>query len=263
MNNKFEDPTFDKLNREEEKDLEKEKVKKLELFLEKMSESLKKEGVPVNTDCRINEKDFEKIYSKEEIKKDISRIEEYKNNWGDEGNRKESSGEKLEMLKTAIFHKFMNKDFIIVRSSQTDDVDNKIDNVILDRKTGEIVSAFDELNDEIGGYRYKEKAEKIMEKNHKGASLKYGLTLNPDKKIILQKINRIPIFYLALPPKQLEDGIKNFQTEKFSDYEKKLFHYFILSIETQIKGLELRNDIPQDIQEKLKRFSESLKNCLK
>lgn len=261
MNNKFEDPTFKNFAKKEG-GFENEKVRELELFLKETSESLKKEGVPVNADCRIDENGFDKIYSKEEIRRDTSRMERYKKDWGNEENRKEFDGEKLEMLKTALFHKFMNKDFIVVRASRTDDKDNKVDNVILDRKTGEIVSAFDEVS-EIKGERYEKKANNIMEENCRGVFLKYGLALDPERKIILQKSNHIPLFYLALPKRYLEDGIKNFQKEKFSDYEEKLFDYFILSIKTQIKGMELKSTIPSDIQEKLKRFSESLKNCLK
>ena len=258
MNRKFEDPTF-KNFAEQEGSFRNEKVRDLELFLKETSETLKKEGVPVNADCRIDENKFDGIYPKEEIKRDASRIKEYKTTWGDEKNRKEFDGEKLEMLKTAIFHKFMNKDFIVIRSSETDDVDNKIDNVILDRKTGEIVSAFDEISD-TSGEQYEQKKENVIKRNYQGVSLKYGLALDANKKIILKKISNIPLFYLALPKRQLEDGIKNFQKEKFSDYEKKLFDYFILSIKTQIKGMELKSNLPQDIQKKLKRFSESIKN---
>jgi hypothetical protein len=261
MDRRFENKTFDKAA-EKEGGFENEKVRELELFLKETSETLKKEGVPVNNDCRIDENSFKKIYSSEEIKRDISRIEEYKKNWDNERNRKESNGEKLEMLKTAIFHKFMNRDFIVVRSSKTDDYDNNVDNVILDRKTGEIVSAFDEVS-EIKGERYEEKSGKIMEKNSRGVFLKYGLALNSDKKIILEKLDNIPLFYLALPKRYLEDGIKNFQKEKFSDYEKKLFDYFVLSIKTQIKEMELKSTIPQNIQEKAKRFNDSIKTYLK
>jgi hypothetical protein len=261
MNRKFGDPTFENFARQEG-GFENEKVRDLELFLKETSETLKKEGVPVNVDCRIDENKFDGIYSKEEIKRDTNRLEEYKNKWDSEKSGEDPDGEKLEMLKTVLFHKFMNKDFIVVRSSRTDDKNNKVDNVILDRKTGEIVSAFDEVS-EIKGDRYEKKANNIMEKNCRGVFLKYGLTLGPDKKIILQKLNNIPLFYLALPKRYLEDGIKNFQKQGFSDYEKKLFDYFILSIKTQMKEMELKSTIPQDIQEKLKRFSASLKSCLK
>ncbi|HUT96248.1 MAG TPA: hypothetical protein VMW82_01625 [Candidatus Paceibacterota bacterium] len=261
MNRKFGDPTFENFARQEG-GFENEKVRDLELFLKETSETLKKEGVPVNADCRIDENSFKKIYSSEEIKRDADKIKAYKTTWGDEKNRKEFDGEKLEMLKTAIFHKFMNKDFIVIRSSETDDTCHGIDNVILDRKTGEIVSAFDEVS-EIKGERYEEKSGKIMGKNSRGAFLKYGLALDADKKIIFQKLNNIPLFYLALPKRYLENGIKKFQKEKFSDYEKKLFDYFVLSIKTQIKEMELKSTIPHEIQEKAKRFNDSIKTYLK
>ena len=48
--------------------------------------------------------------------------------------------------------------------------------------------------------------------------------------------------------------------DSISEYEKKLFEYFILSIETQMKGLELRNDSHPECQKKLKQLEVSLKH---
>ena len=105
------------------------------------------------------------------------------------------------------------------------------------------------------------KVEKIMERNKSGASLKYGLLLDENGAIKpSSKIEHIPLFYLALPQKQIEEGIKNFKTDSTSEYEKKLFEYFILSIKTQMKGLELKNDTHPKCQERLKRLETSLKN---
>jgi len=257
--NKFEDKNLKHLI-ESEKGFEREEIKELTGFLQNMAESLRNEGLPIKNDGRMDEEGFDKIYAKEEIKSDAERINYYKSQWGEHENKKETNGEKLEMLKTGIFNKFLGDKFIVVRSTEIDDVDNKVDNVIMEKETGNIVSAFDEVS-EINDYRYKEKVEKIMERNRDGVTLKYGLSLDKDKNIKpAGKISHIPLFYLALPQRQLEEGIKKFKSESASEYDKKLFEYFILSIKTQMKGLELRNDINPECQKKLKKLEESLKN---
>jgi vacuolar-type H+-ATPase subunit I/STV1 len=259
MNN-FENKQLNRIIREEEKGLEREKMKELNKFLYNIAENLHAEGLPVKEDGRIDESGFTEIYPEKEIQNDIKRINYYKSQWGEQENRKETNGEKLEMLKTAIFNKFLGEKFIITRSTEIDDVDNKVDNVIVEKETGNIVSAFDEIS-EINDYRYKEKVEKIMERNKNGASLKYGLSLDKNGEIKpSSKIEHIPLFYLALPQKQIEEGIKNFKMDSISEYEKKLFEYFILSIETQMKGLELRNDSHPECQKKLKQLEASLKH---
>ncbi|MDD5164598.1 MAG: hypothetical protein PHN27_03170 [Patescibacteria group bacterium] len=258
------DQNLDRMERQEEKDVETEKVKEMEKFLKTIAENLRAEGIPVNDNCKVDENSFKEIYSEEEIKNDTERINFYKSKWNLEEQKNQTTGEKLEMLTTAIFHKFLKDKFIVVRSSEIDDVDRKVDNVIIKKGTNEeeIFGLFDAVGD-VTDRRYKEKVEKIMERNKNGASLKYGFSMDENGKIQPKAIDNIPLFYLALPEKQLEEGIKNFEFNSTSEYEKKLFEYFILSIETQMKGLELRRDINPKCQEKLKFLKESLEDVFK
>ncbi|MEK9135164.1 MAG: hypothetical protein AAB451_02595 [Patescibacteria group bacterium] len=244
-----------------------EKREQLNDFLESMSLQLKAEGMPVGNDCRVDMGAFEGAYSPEVIKKDEEMIEKYRKEWY--GSSAESGvgnpGEDLEMLKSAIFYKNLKKDFVVLRSSAYDDIKNGADNIIIERSTGNVVCALDEVEDTAGKV-YEKKKETVLNRNieRNGVSLKYGLAFEKagDKmKLKFGAMKGLPIFYLALPESHVEEGIKNFDpSEESSDYEKKLFSYFIASLNSQIRALELN---PRHLDSKLKERLEAFKHCLK
>ncbi|MFA6146397.1 MAG: hypothetical protein WC697_03685 [Patescibacteria group bacterium] len=268
------DQNLDRMERIEGKFAEEEKVKEMEKFLKTIAEKLREEGVPVDDDCRINPNSFRKLCSKEEIEdmeRDAKRINRYKSDpkWTPEEQKNKRDGEKLEMFKTAIFNKFLKDKFIVVRSSQKDDVDNGVDNVIIEKETGNIVSAFDEVttfnyDDNQNDPRYEKKANNVIGKNKNGVSIEYGFSVDKNKKIqLIKDIKNIPIFYLALPQKKLEEGIMNFKPDSISKCEENFFNFFIGNIIIQMKSLESRKDINLECQNKLKLFKESLVGLLK
>ncbi len=270
----FEGSQYRRLERKEiEKGKEKE-TEKLSTFIKELSEKLKKEGVPVDEDCRIEMTAFGNIYSPEVIEKDKKLVQGYELEWyksfSPEEIKKEKlkkDGEKLEMLKTAIFTKGLSQDFIAIRTSIYDDIKNKIDNVILEKNTGNIICALDEVGETMTE-RYKEKAEKILLRNKKegGGKLKYGIRVGKNKeeqlKLILGKTENIPLFYLVLPKNYIEGGIKEFITsfEKKSDYEEKLFNYFLSVLFYQINYLKLETNLDLLLKNRLERFEKILLN---
>lgn len=245
-----------------EKDHQEKSVERLEKYLEKISENLNKEGVPVTRECRINLDAFDKVYPREEIEKDKIEIREYERKWykglSESEIRKqklEQAGEKLEMLKTAIFNKNLSEDFIVARTSSHDDIKNGIDNIVLERETGNLVCALDEVS-EISGPIFEEKKKKVLDKNRRGdGKLKYGIKLEKGR-ISLGKIENLPIFYLALPQRYLEKGIEEFipSFEKKSEYETNIFYWFISSIDSQIKTLKLEARLNKDLKQRMLRF---------
>jgi len=151
----------------------------------------------------------------------------------------------LEMLSYAIFIKNLGDEFVVVRSSPHDDRVNKVDTLILDRKTGTLVCAFDEVS-AINGIDYDKKRSAVYGRNLNGggASLKYGIGAdNSDGKqsVIISKASNIPVFYIALDSENIKNGMKEFLPDmgNRSEFEKKLFSYFVSSIIAQIEGLEL------------------------
>jgi hypothetical protein len=213
-----------------------EKLKNLE---KQISERLNAEGVPVDDDCRIRMDVFNGVYPAEHIKEDIKLTEarEKKYKIGNEG----SDGENFEVLKTIIFNKFLGNDFIVARASLFDDFINRVDNVILDKKTGNLVCALDEVAD-ISGSEFEKKKGEVLNRNMKENEnmLKYGLRME-NGKIAPARAEHFPLFYLALPHNHIREAVNKIapSLEEKSEYEKDLFSYFLASINLQIKTLKL------------------------
>jgi len=148
---------FEKIkNNSEKKSSQKDLLKKLNSFIENIHFELKKEGIPVLKNGRIDMDAFSqnKIYNEKNIKYDKNMIAMIEKEWALKANitleeaeteREHSLGDKMEKLKTVIFYKFLKDGFYVTRSSRYDDIKNGIDNIILDKKTGNIICALDEV----------------------------------------------------------------------------------------------------------------------
>jgi hypothetical protein len=261
---KFENPSKDL----EKKENNEESENKLKKFLEQISARLKSEGIFVTEECRIDMQAYRGVYPEDEIENDDRLIKEYQKEWykgSSENEIKEQkikkTGEKLEMLKTAIFSKFLGEEFIVVRASLYDDIKNKVDNIILEKNSGNLVCALDEVESPFG-QRYEEKKEKVLSRNKTegGIKLKYGFFLEKDKdnkeRIALGEISNVPLFYLVLPAKHVEEGIKQLipDISQKSDYEKRLFKYFITSLSSQIDLLRLETKANPTLEKRLDYF---------
>lgn len=242
-----------------------EKIKDLESFIETAAAELReKDSVPTTPEGRIDMAAFKDIYP--EAEEDADRTEEWRQEWNArEGGAAEGvrDGEKLEMLAYAIFHKNLNKDFVVVRSSLHDDQKNGVDTILLERSTGNLICAFDEVG-ALSGAEFQKKQDTVFKKNanEKGAHLKYGISLTEDKQIKLGPVEHIPLFYVALPKDQIEKGIQKFEpsADRQSENEKKLFEYFVAILEAQIKGLRLYTvRLGEDVVKKIDTFEEAVR----
>jgi len=256
-------------------------IEKLDRFLELLSIEMSKEGVPVNNEMKIDMNLFESVYSRSIIEEDLAAIAEAEQEWyGQLAGKMESEGEELEKLKTAIFNKKLGNNFLVVRASRHDDTkrgDKKnkrkgVDNVILEKDTGNIVCALDEVG-ATSGPRYEAKEVKTMNVNKEGgAYLKYGLRYEPDKKgkpvLKLGDVKRVPLFYLALRSDLIDKGIKDFipSLTETSKTEEMLFEYFIQSMESQVKKLLLEiadREENREIRSRIKNFRKTLERLKK
>jgi len=239
-----------------------ENVRKLKEFLRLVAEKLEKDGVPVRSNCRIEMDQFDKIYSIQEIEKDKKEISRIESLVGvGESAPEKHLGEQLEMLKTGIFNKFLPDSFVTARASRFDDIKNGADNVIIDRQSENIVCALDEVG-EIKGARFEAKKSQVLRKNQKGGIyLKYALAAKNGQIIPSQGIQNIPIFYLALSREHIKKGIQEFVPsidKPPSDYERKIFDYFVSSIDTQIKAIELNSDLDKTLRERVESFKNTI-----
>lgn len=239
-----------------------EGMKKLTAYLETMAESMRDEGIPIKNDCRVDIDAFKNLHSPQDLAVEKQRLLKIRKELAEKDAYQENFGEKLEMLKTAVFNKFLGQKFIVARTNLADDIDRGVDNIILERQTGNVVCAFDEVAD-IVGKTYQDKTAKILGKNVEsaGASLKYGLGIDKKtKKVIPQSVQNIPIFYLALPGQYVKNAIQQFKPEVKSEQESKLLLYFLSSLQTQIKALDLRMlSVHPEVRTKIEKFDLALK----
>ncbi len=251
------------LNLEKEEE-EKENLEKLKQLSKEVAENLRNEDIPVDDNCRIDIDAFNGVYPSEILKKDKELVKNLERKWNDSDEKEEKerkNGDQLEVLKTVIFHKFLKSDFITARASCYDDYNNKVDNIILEKGTGNLVCALDEVS-LTSGPRFQEKTEEILNRNKKenGGKLKYGLKLEEDK-LKLGQVDTLPIFYLALSKNYLKKGLSEMSPllEEKSNYEKKLFEYFIASLDSQIKRFKLEPDLNPELKNHLKTFEAAVK----
>jgi len=257
---------------------------KLLEFIKEISEKLKKEGVPVNEDCRIDMSEFTLVHNYTEIAKDKEMLGEFekmhnpgltKEEIKEKKNRRD--GERFEMLKTALFSKFLGEKFIIARSSEYDDIKRGVDNLILEKSTGNLVCAFDEVVDisekdkkkkenEMKD-RYEEKKKKIKDQNIEwgGGKIKYGIGIK-DGKVILKEYENTPIFYLKVLKEELHKNLDKLipSFDEKSPEEIELFDNLINSLAEQYAELKIDEDkLRPNIKESLAKFGKVLKGIKK
>lgn len=231
----------------DEQGREKEKSrgeKLLDEQLRQTQELIKSKGISfVDEDCRLDLEEYkrEEIYDGGRINNDKRRVERYKKEWREEKekmNEREleymEDGEKFEKLKTIIFNKFLGDDFVTVRTSMIDDIDEGVDNIIINKETKKIVGAFDEVCSDKGHSR-KEKgvSDKIKDG---GGKLKYGLEFKKKEEIIAsRKGDNLPLFYLQIDHGLLNEALNGLgeNREEKTGAEEEIFKRLINSMYRQ------------------------------
>lgn len=204
-----------------------------------------------------------------ELKDDKRFVKEMEKKWSQElnqtieeflENREWKHGSLWEKAVTVIFNKILKSDFIAVRASKFDDYHNGIDTLIIDKDTGEVICAFDEVSAEEESEIDINKHKKVEEQNEKGgAEIKYGITFKEGKPI-KESIKNVPVFSLRLSGEELLDVLQkiNFNSlEEISESELELFDKLMLSLEKQIeefKDIEIIKNRKENILESLKKM---------
>ncbi len=177
-------------------------------------------------------------------------------------NKDMSKSSQAEMAITALMHKVLKERFLVVRTSVFDDYTNGVDNLILDKETGAVICAFDEVLENEGDQERgpSKKIAKVLKSAKRGGTqAKYGVSL-VDKRITRAAIKNVPVFYLPLKSDDLATLTKDLhysQSKETTDTEKRLFAHLVTSIEEQKTMLE-KEQLPSTIRQKLRDFDESL-----
>jgi len=176
---------------------------------------------------------------------------------------KAHSAEMFEKLTTALLYKrFLKEGFIVVRSSSFDDANNKVDTLMIDLDTGEIICAFDETT--AGTNEQRGKSDAIEEINIKGGTkIKYGLGVAQDENdnqgdLTKSKVSGIPIFVVSMPTKG-EDGtehvLANFQnSNELSAQESQAASDLVLQAHYQAIAIFHDDRFPESLKTKAQRF---------
>jgi hypothetical protein len=140
-----------------------------------------------------------------------------------------------EMALTVTLHRFLKNDFIVARASRYDDYNNGIDQVIIDKRNGDVICGFDEVlgyQGDDGGEKKTKKMARIMEKG--GAEIKYGATME-NGRLVRSAIKNVPAFYLALSKEELKELLESLAKgdTDISEIEVHIFNKLLNSLEEQ------------------------------
>ncbi|MCS7183895.1 MAG: hypothetical protein NZ866_00925 [Patescibacteria group bacterium] len=217
----------------------KERYRKLQEIKEITFDSLesKYSELPIERNLRINISEYNHLVDEDELKEDISKLEEKKKTF----EKKDdiiTAGEALEILKTAIFNELCSGSLICVRTSEYDDFFNGVDNIIIDKESGEIIAALDEVATIESTERYFEKHRKIVKENTgSGAYIKYGINLDKENIRVIKVLNLrgLPLILISLPENIIWRVVENYNQ---ISVRRGVLKYFIDQIKSLLSSLE-------------------------
>jgi len=165
---------------------------------------------------------------------------------------RKNMGSQMELLAMILFHKFFSKDFMVVRSSTYDDYKNGIDMILVDRRTGAVICAFDSVIGYPASDRIEEKKETIEEiVGRDGATLKYGFRVKQEygKPTLEEKeLESLPIFCLQVAPDEFQalfDSLIIKKGENPSEVETAIVENILHQMESQCQKLLNTRPKPQ------------------
>jgi hypothetical protein len=220
---------------------------KIDSFFKEYIKELKEKGAPLKEDGRIEIQIFEKIFGKRLVTAHLNKIDKLKEKF-----LKEKEGEFMEILIPLVFKEWFER-LIVLRTSEYDDYYNKIDHLILDKKTSKVIAAIDTtLN-----WKQKAKEKKLFEKIKKGTQIFYGVYFTQEGKFYLGSLNEVPVFIVSFSSKDLieigDNFLKRKQTEKYK--ENLLQNLILQSKEFQkicVEKMKIHYSLCQKIFEELK-----------
>jgi hypothetical protein len=149
-----------------------------------------------------------------------------------------------ESAMTILLHKALGEDYIVAKSSKYDDYVNGVDNVVLNKQTGKVVCAFDELvnidtRDDIPStQRYQKKIARAKKKlvADGGMDVKYGVSRDTASGEYLRSENKnVPAFCIAIDKHDLYALVREMGTDLSdgSDIELKVVGEIVKNLEEQ------------------------------
>ncbi len=180
--------------------------------------------------------------------------EEIVEHWRKE--KKQNKNGQMEMAVTGLLHKILKDDFLVVRAAAFDDYKNGVDNIILNKRTGEAICAFDEVHEGGAGERTHEKMDKIKKVAAKGgARVRYGIKLE-NGELKRAEMTTLPVFYLGLKSDELTELLAKMDFNPdgaVTPAEYDVFAKLTASLKEQKQILD-GTDVPPAVRNKLETF---------
>jgi hypothetical protein len=178
--------------------------------------------------------------------------------------RNQNKATQIEMAIMALLYRMLKDEFIVIRSAAHDDYTGGVDNLIVNKKTGDVLCAIDDVHTDDSGIEGRDpnrgKAEKIKKIAAKGgAKVKYGVTVE-NGRLKKSKLENIPVFYLGLTSEQLKELMSTMSFDPDAAptaIEIKLFTQMVSSLEEQKKSLS-QLDLKSGIKNNLGKLDASL-----
>ncbi len=148
-----------------------------------------------------------------------------------------------------LLNKFLGERFVAVRAAKYDDYENGVDTLILDRESGGVVCAFDEVVGMEGDERYTHKVSRAKGRlaEHGGMRVKYGLTFTPDSPgnahLERRAMPNVPGFCISLTRTELHRLIEQADFtagSRVSASETDFFQNMVRALETQGSAMQTK-----------------------
>jgi hypothetical protein len=269
----------------------------LDRMMEDISKRINQEfsGI-LKSDCSVDMRQwqgkFEGPYSKEDIKEDEKMILGDKITFSHSSNLEEEAQKKaiasfeerrskskpalLEKALVGVFDKILREKFLVARASEFDDYKRSVDTLVVDKETGSVVCAFDEVRengrpiekirfDEKGNEihyeetRTEEKDDRVVNKARQGgARIKYGFSIK-NRELVKTEVKNIPMFRISLSEEELDKFLYGMDCYNDQPTEKELevFDKLIASLSEQMEMLKDKNIHPV-VARNLVNFEKSL-----
>lgn len=173
--------------------------------------------------------------------------------------REKNPANLTEIALTLMLQKLLPERFMIVRSSAYDDYNHGVDQLILDRESGEAICGIDEVIDRDYYHGSSKKEEKIERQMLKGGfQVKYGAKFI-DGNLNLQSLRNIPAFYLSLEKDDLTDLADSLESNQISEKEVLLLNKLKESLLVQ-KEKYAALDLAAPLRNNIEKFSQFLEN---
>lgn len=153
--------------------------------------------------------------------------------------------------------RLLPENFLVVRAYSYDDYNNGVDQLIINRATGQVVCGIDEVIDRQGNSGPNKKEEKVRRKIIQGGvSVKYG-ALVQGGALKLGALKNIPAFYLSLDKTELTDLCAALSKEETTTFEKNLLKRLREDLYNQIRTYSAL-PLSKNLRTNINAFAESL-----